>query len=152
MNTWNRHIHTGTQNVHNVHIGNIGIRKHKKHLRLLSSSTKLLITFELKGFSTSGDRYTIFLCWLFHLPPPHHQHHVRHPPQGLGKLRKSTVFRGKNSTHWLFSNPQNPPRMLPVHDVIHTSMSYFLSGIFILTSLNDISSPHARERLRSCCT
>ena len=27
-----------------------------------------------------------------------------------------------------------------------------LSGIFILTSLNDTSSPHAREHLRSCCT
>ena len=35
MNTWNRHIHTGTQNVHNVHnahIDNIGIPKHKKTL------------------------------------------------------------------------------------------------------------------------
>ena len=51
MNTWNRHIHTGTQNVHNVHnahIDNIGIPKHKKLLRLLSSRTKHFITFELK--------------------------------------------------------------------------------------------------------
>ena len=71
MNMWNRHIHTGTQNVHNVHnvhIDNIGIPKHKKHSRLLSSGTKLFITFELKGFSTWGGKYTIFLCWLFHLP------------------------------------------------------------------------------------
>ena len=41
------------QNVHNVHSAymyNIGILKHEKHLRLLSSGTKLFITFELKGF------------------------------------------------------------------------------------------------------
>ena len=43
--------------VRNVHIYNIGIPKHKKHLRLLSSGTKLFITFELKGFSTLGERY-----------------------------------------------------------------------------------------------
>ena len=29
---------------------------------------KLFITFELKGFSTWGERYTMFICWLFHLP------------------------------------------------------------------------------------
>ena len=33
-----------------THIDNIGIPKHEKHLRLLSSGTKLFITFELKGF------------------------------------------------------------------------------------------------------
>ena len=49
-----------------------------------------------------------------------------------------------------FSNPQNPPRTLPVHDVIHIPRSYFLSGVSIVTSLNDTSAPHAREHLRSC--
>ena len=44
---------------------------------------------------------------------------------------------------------QNPPRTLPVHDVIHIPWSYFLSGVFILTSVNDTSSPHARQHLRS---
>ena len=33
-----------------THIDNIGIPKHKKHLWLLSSGTKLFITFEFKGF------------------------------------------------------------------------------------------------------
>ena len=37
-----------TSNVHNSYIDNIGIPKHEKHLRLLSSGTKLFITFELK--------------------------------------------------------------------------------------------------------
>ena len=54
--------------------------------------------------------------------PSSPRHHARHPPQGLGELRKSTFFfGGKNSTHWLFSPPPNPPRTLPMHDVIHIS-------------------------------
>ena len=62
--------------------------------------------------------------------------HGRHPPQGLGELQKSTFFfGGKNSTNWLFSNT---PRTLPVHEVIHISRSYFLSGIFFF----DISEWH----------
>ena len=46
------------------------ISKHEKHLRLLSSGTKLFITFVFKGSSTWGERGTIFLCRLFHLPTP----------------------------------------------------------------------------------
>ena len=70
---------------------------------------------------------------------PHQHHHVRHLPQGLGELRKSTFFfGGKNSTNWLFSNPPNHQPTFPVHDVIHTSWSHFLSVVFILTSVNDI--------------
>ena len=42
---------------------------------------------------------------------------------------------------------QNPPRAFTVHDVIHISWSYFLPGIFILTYVNDTSSP--RQHLHS---
>ena len=63
MNMWNVHRMSIT------HIDNIGIPKHKKHLRLLSSGTKLFITFGLKGF-WHKERGAIFLCWLFHLRPP----------------------------------------------------------------------------------
>ena len=42
---------------------------------------------------------------------PYAPNHVRHPPQGLGELWKSTVFfRGRNSTLWLFSNPPKAQR------------------------------------------
>ena len=71
MNTWNVHIHTSTQNVHNVHnahIDNIGIPKHKKHLRLLSSGTKFFLPLSLKVFRHEKERGTIFLRRLFHLP------------------------------------------------------------------------------------
>ena len=37
-----------------------------------------------------------------------------------------------------------------MRDVTHIPWSQILSGIFILTSLNDTSSPRAREHLRSC--
>ena len=49
-----------------------------------------------------------------------------------------------------FSNPQNPPRTLPVHEFIHIPQSHFPSGLSIVTSLNDTSAPHAHEHLRSC--
>ena len=49
-----------------------------------------------------------------------------------------------------FSNPQNPPRTLAVHDVILIPRSYFLSGVSIVTSLNDTSASRACEHLRSC--
>ena len=49
-----------------------------------------------------------------------------------------------------FQIPQNPPRTLPMHDVIHIPQSHFLSGVSIVTSLNDTSAPHAHEHLRSC--
>ena len=44
---------------------------------------------------------------------------------------------------------QNPPRTLPVHDVIHIHWSTYRFGIFILTSVNDTSSPRACQHLRS---
>ena len=78
-------------------IFNIGIPKHKKHLRLLSSGTKLFITFELKGFFDIRREIPFFYADFSISPPPHTQH-VR--------PRKSTdFFRARNSTNWLFSNP-----------------------------------------------
>ena len=54
---------------------------------------------------------------------------ARHKATGLASAskRKSTVFfRARNSTPWLFQNPPNPPRVLPVHDFIHIHRSTFL--------------------------
>ena len=65
------------------------------------------------------------------------------------KLHSLCLEAGTQLTDF-FSNPQNPPHMLPVHDVIHIPRSHFLFGVSILTSLNDTSAPHTHEHLQSC--
>ena len=47
-----------------IDIGNLKTRNSWKTLRLLSSGTKLFITFKLLGFSTWVEGGTILLCWL----------------------------------------------------------------------------------------
>ena len=47
MDMWNRHRESKNTKLYEI-----------------GSGTKLFITFELKGFSTWGERDTIFLCWL----------------------------------------------------------------------------------------
>ena len=110
---------------------------------LLVQVRNFLLPLSLKVFRHK-ERDTIFLCWLFHLHP--------HPHNTCDTCRKatreSTVFsRGRTQLTDFF---QNPPRVLPVHNIIDIPWSNFLSGIFILTSLNDTSSPRVRENLRSC--
>ena len=100
-----------TSNVHNSYIDNIGIPKHEKHLRLLSSGTKHFYYLWVKRlFDIYNLSMLTFSSASHH--PYHHDHHARHPPHGIGELRKSTFFfggrnstlpfGGKNSTLWLF--------------------------------------------------
>ena len=77
---------------------------------------------------------------------PSAPNHVRHLPQAKVNLLLPTAKL--NSLTDFFSNPQNPPRTLPMHDIIHILRSHFLSGVSIVTSLNDTSAPRARERQR----
>ena len=126
-----------------IYIGNIGIPKHEKHLWLLSSGTKLFINIELKGFRHK-ERDPIFLHWLFHLPQT--TWGTRH--KASASKRKSTVFfRPQNSTHWLYSKISAHAFSAWRHS---HPWSHPLSGIFIVTSLNDTSAPRAREHLRPC--
>ena len=114
---WNVHIHTGTRNVHNVHnahIYNIGIPKHEKHLRLLSSGTKLFITFELKSFSTQRERYT----WLFHLPQT-----TCAPDTMSRQARESQPSSSDNKTQ--LTDFSQISAHASGHDVIHIPRSYF---------------------------
>ena len=87
-------------------------------------------------------------------PSHHHHYYVRHLPQGLSELQKSTFFGGKDSTHWLFSNPQNPQRTLPVHDVIYTSgiwdFYFDISEWHILPALMlHLTNPCAKRKVLS---
>ena len=73
----------------------------QKNTNEIGSGTKLFITFELKGFSTWGERDTIFLC--FSICPPLTTRDTRR--KATASKRKSTFFfRDWNSTHWLFSS------------------------------------------------
>ena len=72
-----------------IYTWNIGISKHEKHLRLLSSGTKLFITFEFKGSSTDTHSFYsgFFIC------PPSRVAPVT-KATGLASVnkRKPTVF------------------------------------------------------------
>ena len=128
-----------------IDIGNLKTRNFTNWFRYET----IINLFEFKGYSTWGERDTIFLRWLFQLPQTTRAAPAANYWLGIGGPRKSTFpFGGRNSTHCFFSNRKNPQPTLPVRDVIHIPSSQFLSGIFILTSLNDTSSPHAREHLR----
>ena len=136
---WNRHIHTCTQNVHNVHnahIDNIGIPKHEKHLRLPSSGTKLFITFWVKRFFDMRKRGTIFLCWLFHLP-------LTTTTTGTPDARPRRASESQPSSSDVFSNLS--PRFRCV-----TSLTSPIWDFYCDISELHVHSVRAREHLHSC--
>ena len=105
MNMGNVHIHTGTQNVHNVHnahiyiyIYNIGIPKHKKLLRLsLFRYETFYYLWVKRFFDIRREIHVIF---------PSAPNHVSHLPPGLGEQAKvNSLLPRQNSTNRLFSNP-----------------------------------------------
>ena len=60
-------------------------------------------------------------------------------PRRAPKVNRLLQWQKVNSLTF-FSNLQNPPRTLWVRDVIHIPRSYFLTGVSIVTSLNDTSA------------
>ena len=103
-----------TENVHNSYIDNIGILKHET-LRNWFRNETFYYLWVWRFLDMSRERHKLSMLIFTSA-----SHHARHPPQVLGELRKSTVFfRDRKSTVWLFSNPQNPPHTLLVHNVIH---------------------------------
>ena len=107
----------GTYNVHK----NIGISKHEKHLRPLSSGTKPFITSEFKGSSTYGERYTFFLFWLFFICAPTPTPSRATPAQGLREQAKVTfLLRTARLNSTDFFKISKILRALPVRDVTCT--------------------------------
>ena len=127
-------------------IDNIGIPKHKK-TRLLSLGTKLFITFfELKGFSTWGERIHNISMMTFPSASPTTTLRDTYRKASVSKRKSTFSFRRQNSTNWLFSNLS--PRFRCVTSL--NPWSHPLARIFIVTSLIDTSVPRAREHLRPC--
>ena len=124
---------------HNSHRDNIGIPKHtqKKTLRLLSSDTNLFYYLWVKRFFHIR-RGTIFLCWLFHLPQTtcgaRSAQICLASPRSQYQLTDFSQISAHTSGEWRHSHPTVT----------------FLSGVSIVTSLNDTSAPRVREHLRSC--
>ena len=127
-----------------THIDNIGIPKHEKHLRLLSSGTKLFITFELKGLFDIRKRdehsfYADFsICPPFTCAPTVRPRRANESQPSSSDSKTQLTDFSQISAHasgvWRHSHPWSHP----------------LSKILIVTSLNDMSAPRAREHLRSC--
>ena len=143
-----------------------------------SSGTKLLLPSWLLGFSTRGERDTIFTM----LTVPTDPTNARRIPlvtnwTRLVQLQISTRFvQHQISTHWpnkraahpvdpKLDSPrsesqltgffQNHQESLPIasgHDVIHIPVPFSHLGFFIMTSVIVTSSAHEREHLHSMCT
>ena len=108
-----------------------------------------LITFELKVIRHEERETQSFYADCFYIvssqpnqcvAPVAHKFVWPHPALNLDSLVRRQEL---NSLLFLKSQPT-----LPVRDVTHIPWSQFLSGIFILTFLNDTSSLRTREHLR----
>ena len=134
-----------------THIDNIGIPKHKKHLRFLSSGTKLFYNLWVKRFfdirREAQSFYADFSIWP---PPPLRAAPVAHtfvwPRPGLNL---NFFIRPANSTNWLFSNPPKSSAHASGAWRHSYPLAILLPGIFVLTYVNDTSSLLARQHLRS---
>ena len=139
-----------TWNVHRMFITYIHRTKESRNTKntydFFVQVRNFLLPLSLKVLRHKERDIHSFYSGFFICPP----YFMQHPPQRpLAWLRQASESQpsspeaGLNPTDF-FQNPQNPPRGLPVHDVIHILWSNFLSGIFILIFVNDTSSPHAR--------
>ena len=118
-----------------------------------NSRTKLLLPSWLLGFSTRGERDTIFIMLTvpsdpttrgasritqMDRPRPDSKINSLRPGSNLNSLLFSKILP-KSSAHrfraWRHSHPQ----------------FHFLSGVFIMTCVIVTSSPREREHLRSMC-
>ena len=99
--------------------------------------------FEFKGFSTWGERDTIFLCWLL----LHHQLSIQPMCGTLSAQSRLASSRSESQLTAFFQIPPNPQRFRAWCQ--SRPRSYFLSGVFIVTSLFVTSTPHVHEHLHS---
>ena len=78
-----------------------------------------LLPLSLKVLQHKEERCTIFIWWLFHLPPT--TCGARSAQIRLASASPESLVLN----YWLFQNPQNPPCTLPVHDIIQIPKSQF---------------------------
>ena len=109
---------------------------------LLGSGTKLLLPSLSLGFQHEESETQFLLCWLFH--------QNQQPAAHLVDLNRPH-WAPKISTNCFFSKyPRIPAHRFRAWRHLYPQ-SYFLSGVFIMTSVIVTSSPREREHLRSMC-
>ena len=148
---YHSHIHEYvkcTCYVHTYITQNIGISKFEKHVttsQFRYETFYYLLSLEVFRHK-EREKGTIFLFWLFYLPPPHL---VRHLPKASTSKGKPTVFfRGRSQLHWLFQNlPKSSARF---RCVTSPALCNPVSHLWLLWQLW-VTRPlfaHAREHLR----
>ena len=131
----------------------IGIRKTQNTDDSLGTGTKLLLPSLSLGFSTRGERDTIFTMLTVSSDPTNARAHpAANNWTGLTQTRIPTrSVQVQISTHCLYSKSLR----IPAHRFRAWRHSYpqslFLSGVFIVTSVIVTSSPRAHEHLHSIC-
>ena len=125
----------------------IGIPKHWRFSLVQIRNVYWLLEFSLW---TRGERDIIFLlCWPFHLTQQ--TRGASHRPQtGLASSSFKSQLASPNFGSQLTAFFENPIPSLQCMTSF-TPQSYFLSGLFIMTSVIVTSSPREREHLRSMC-
>ena len=136
-------------------ITHIGIQKHKNHLRLLSSDTKLLFNFlSLKVFLREERETQYFYADCFYIvssqpnqraAPVAHKVVCPHPGLNINFFARSQELN--SLTFSQIAKILSPRFRCMISFTPPGPISYL--GIFILTSVNDASSPRALEHLRS---
>ena len=139
---WVCEIFIYIKNVHNVH----NAYRDPKNTKLVQVRN-FLLPFWVQGFSTRGERDSIFFYPDFSIWP----HHVRHPAanywSGLGELWKSTCFvQAQISTNCFFQIPKSSAHRFRAWRHLRP-WSYFLPGVFIVTS---VMSHPPRTRVNTC--
>ena len=142
------------RNVHRMFITYIHRTQESRNTKnaydFLVQVRNFLLPLSLKVLRHKEERCTIFLCWLFHLPP--RPNLVRHLPQGhwpgfseQAKVDPSRSVSSLNSTNFL-QNSQNPSRASNAWRHSHSLPPFPIRAIVI--SLSDMSAP--RTRVNTC--
>ena len=105
-----------TYNIHIYITWNIGSRNTKNTYDFFVQVQNFLLPLSLKGSSTKGERGTIFLSWLFNLPPPTCV--ASATKVSASKRKPTSPEAGLYSTNFL--QISKILSALPVRDVIRT--------------------------------
>ena len=123
-----------------------------KHWRLSLFRYETFIDFLSLVFRHDEWEIQFLLCWPFHLTQQTFGA-SRRPQTGLAassfKSQLTSPSFGSQLTAF-FQNHQESQSIASGHDVIRTPV-YFLSGVFIMTSVSVTSSVRQREHLCSMC-